>query len=189
MMRPEPKSLSAIQALTPGCQACGLCTTQSPLLAPLIASPVVCVGLSAKPSKLSTPLDTHTNSGKVISMLEQLCGFLFYKTNLVKCAPTQHGKLRYPTAKEIQCCAPHLKGEIAAVQPQIVLMLGKQTINGIAAARHFSPPEFYKSVQHHGITYLAMPHPSYLWIYRQKQLPIILDTIARIITQVITDAG
>jgi DNA polymerase len=164
---------------------------QKPLLMQLRASRVVCVGLSAKLRKFpdEEPLDIRTNSGRVISKLEELCGFSFYKTNLVKCAPLENSKLRYPTKKEITYCMPHLRGEIAELQPKVVLMLGKQVTNGIARERGFTPPQLYHSVQHHDITYLAIPHPSYLWVYKRKELTEILTKISQLITQAITDAG
>lgn len=189
-MNPAPKALPAIQALTPGCQACGLCTTQSPLLAPLVSSQVICVGLSAKAQSFPNeqPLDKRTNSGLVIAQIEQLCNIQFYKTNLVKCAPIINGKLRYPTHEEAKHCIPHLKGEIAELQPKVVLMLGKQVTKEIAMLRNFTPPAFYNTAIHHGIHYIAIPHPSYLWIYKRKELDDILNNIATLITEAITDA-
>lgn len=179
------------QALNPGCKSCGLCNIQKPLLMRLRSSQVVCVGLSAKICKFSDeePLDTRTNSGRAIAKLEELCGFSFYKTNLVKCAPLENGKLRYPTKREIACCMPHLKGEIAEAQPKVVLMLGKQVTANIARERGFCAPQLYSIIKHNGITYLSMPHPSYLWIYKRKELDCRLNEIAQLITQAITDAG
>lgn len=189
-MNPAPKALPATQALTPGCQACGLCTTQSPLLAPLVASQVICVGLSSKVQSFpdEQPLDERTNSGFVITLIEKLCNMRFYKTNLVKCAPLTNGKLRYPTSDEAKYCVPHLKGEIAELQPKVVLMLGKQVTKEIAALRNFTPPTFYSTTIHHGIQYISIPHPSYIWIYKRKELDDILDKIATLITKAITDA-
>lgn len=177
--------------LNTDCEACGIHCYQKPLLEPLRASQVVCVGLSAKPYKFDNelPLDTRTNSGHVISQLEALCGISFYKTNLVKCAPLESGKLRYPTKDEIVHCIPHLQKEIIEIHPKVVLMLGKQVTSGISMAQGFCEPQTYDSIKHNGITYLSIPHPSYLWVYKRKELIPTLTKIAQLITQAITDAG
>lgn len=190
-MKVTPEPFADLCACNPGCHACGLYQYQLPLLMPLKASQVVCVGLSAKPCKFAneSPLDVRTNSGHIISQLETLCGISFYKTNIVKCAPLEHEKLRYPTKDEIAHCIPHLKGEIAEIQPKVVLMLGKQVTSGIARARGFTAPQLYESIEHHGVTYLSIPHPSYLWVYKRKDLKQTLTKIAHLITQAITDAG
>lgn len=174
-----------------GCQACGLYTVQKPLLAPPKASQVICVGLSAKQQTFvdEIPLDQRTNSGAVIHLLEQFCGFEFYKTNLVKCAPTHNNKLRYPAKNEIDCCIPFLKGEIEELRPKVVLMLGRQVAEGIAQYLGFATPAAYTCVGHHNVSYIAMPHPSYLWIYKRKELNDRLTDIRDFIAQAITDAG
>ncbi|MBE5704597.1 uracil-DNA glycosylase family protein [Blautia luti] len=64
----------------------------------------------------------------LIQKIEELCGeVITYKTNLVKCLPlTEEQKLRYPNRKEIDSCFEHLVGEIQAMSPKIVFLLGEK---------------------------------------------------------------
>ena len=81
------------------CNKCGLCKHQSPLIDDAETCQVFWVGLSAKTVTFEEerPLSPTTNSGKLISSVEEKCeGILTYKTNLVKCVPLDEKmKLRY----------------------------------------------------------------------------------------------
>jgi DNA polymerase len=188
-------SQNDLHGVNPGCQTCNLCCNQLPLTEPLRASQVICVGLSAKLKSHDneTPLDPRTVSGKIIKAIEDKVGFQFYKTNLVKCAPlNQYGILRYPTSKEVSCCIPHLKGEIAEVNPKIVLLLGQKVSKGIEKHRNIKIPDFpgyqYQAINHNGVKYIAIQHPSYIYVYKRKELQQYIDAVADIICKEITDA-
>lgn len=183
-------------ATNPDCQACGLYCHQKPLTEPLRASEVVCVGLSAKLSscKDEIPLDPRTISGHLIAQIEKAVGSTFYKTNLVKCVPLDEtDMLRYPTNDEMARCIPHLKGEIEEVQPKVVLLLGNKVASGVAKHRNMVTPKFngyqYQSVEHNGVKYIAIQHPSYIYVYKRKEIQQYIDAVVDIIRKEITDAG
>lgn len=182
-------------AINPDCQACGLYCHQKPLTEPLRASQVVCVGLSAKLSscKDETPLDPRTVSGNIIAQIEQSIGFSFYKTNLVKCVPLDEtDMLRYPTNDEIAHCATHLKGEVEEVQPKVVLLLGNTVASGVAKHRNMETPTFngyhYHSIEHNGVKYIAIQHPSYIYVYKRKEMQQYVNAVVDAIRKEITDA-
>ena len=182
-------------ATNPDCQACGLYCHQKPLTEPLKASPVICVGLSAKLSscKDEIPLDPRTISGNIILEIEKAIGFSFYKTNLVKCVPLDEiDMLRYPEDDEIAHCIPHLKGEIEEVQPKVVLLLGNKVATGVAKHRNMPTPKFngyqYHTIEHNGVKYIAIQHPSYIYVYKRKEMKQYINAVANTIRKEITDA-
>lgn len=188
-------SQNALYDTNPGCRACNLYHNQKPLIEPLRASQVICVGLSAKlkSNNDETPLDPRTVSGKIIKAIEDKVGFQFYKTNLVKCAPlNQCGKLRYPTSEEVSFCIPQLKGEIEEIRPKVVLLLGQKVSKGIEKHRNIKIPDFpgyqYQAINHNGVKYIAIQHPSYIYVYKRKELQQYIDAVADIICKEITDA-
>lgn len=160
------------------CKKCGLCKHQSPLMDETRACQVFWVGLSAKTVTFEEekPLSPTTNSGKLISSVEERCeGILTYKTNLVKCVPLdEKAKLRYPNKKEIDICFPNLEKEITDLKPRLVFLLGDKVTKAIS--RHFGISfaawdEFnYKYVQRDDIYYISIHHPSYIHVYKRKQM-------------------
>lgn len=182
-------------ATNPDCQACGLYCHQKPLTEPLRASQVICVGLSAKlsPHKDAIPLDPRTNSGNLIAEIEKSIGATFYKTNLVKCVPLDEtDMLRYPSKDEIAHCMSHLSREIKAVQPKVVLLLGNKVAEGVAKHLHIPTPTFngyqYQVIEHDAVKYIAVQHPSYIYIYKRTEIPKYIEAVVGIISREITDA-
>lgn len=175
------------------CNKCGLCKHQAPLMDDTKACQVFWVGLSAKKVTVESekPLSPTTNSGKLICSVEERCsGVLTYKTNLVKCAPLdEQMKLRYPNKKEIDICFPNLKREINDLKPQIVFLLGDKVTKAIS--RHlgivfeswngFS----YKYIEHDGIYYIPVHHPSYIHVYKRKQIEDYVLGIENLIAELI----
>ncbi len=129
---------------------------------------VMWVGLSAKNDKAGNrlaPLDSSSNSGKVINMIETRHKQLnFYRTNLVKYAPLDNcGKLRYPSFAEMETAMPDLICEFEKYQPKIVFLLGERV--GRSVQRYLS--QNCISMQ---ATFDTIYHPSYVYIYKRKQL-------------------
>lgn len=175
------------------CNRCGLCKYQSPLMDDKKVCQVFWVGLSAKKTTVESekPLSPTTNSGKLICDVEERCsGVLTYKTNLVKCVPLDDQmKLRYPNKKEIDICFPNLKKEISDLKPQIVFLLGDKVKKAIS--RHlgitFEPWSgfSYKYVEHDGIFYVPVHHPSYIHVYKRKQIEDYVLGIENLIAELI----
>lgn len=160
------------------CRKCGLCENQKPLLDEEHSCQIFWVGLSAKKVHFDNepPLSIQTNSGRMIHMIEEMCGDITtYKTNLVKCLPlNEQKKLRYPNKWEIDCCYGHLSGEIKAMSPRIVFLLGEKVSS--AVERHFGVhfPNWqdfsYGYQEYHDVFYVPIHHPSYIYVYKRKQM-------------------
>lgn len=131
-------------------------------------SEVMWVGLSAKNDKNGkrlSPLDAESNSGKLISMIEtQNAKLRFHRTNLVKYTPLDsNGKLRYPNRDEVMAAMPALVKEIQEHQPQIIFLLGKQVGKNVL--------EYLKREKiNFSATICEIYHPSYIYVYRRKQI-------------------
>ena len=184
-MASQNRILSKIKS----CTGCPLYNNQTPLLDNKSEADIIWVGLSAVKvncTKKDTPLSAITNSGKLIAQIEQKSKRAeFYKTNLVKCLPLDNGKIRYPKKNEMQSCCKHLKSEVSALQPKLVFLLGKQvgdfvTDNkGIKYSENFEYEHYMKD----GTIYVPVHHPSYILVYKRKQIESYINGISKIINQ------
>lgn len=175
------------------CSKCGLCKHQSPLMDDFKSCQIFWVGLSAKKATCENekPLSPTTNSGKLICNIEERCTeVLTYKTNLVKCVPlNEEEKLRYPNKKEIDICFPNLKEELSSLKPRIVFLLGDKVAK--AVSRHFKLTFAkwegfdYKYTIHDGIYYIPIHHPSYIHVYKRKQMETYIEEIENLITKLL----
>lgn len=175
------------------CNKCGLCQHQSPLIDDTKVCQVFWVGLSAKKTTFESekPLSPTTNSGKLICNVEEKCSqILTYKTNLVKCVPLdEQMKLRYPNKKEIDICFPNLKREIDDLNPKIVFLLGDKVTK--AVSRHLminfeSWDGFnYKYIIHDKTYYVPIHHPSYIHVYKRKEVETYINNIEKIISMLL----
>lgn len=173
------------------CKKCELSNHQLPLidLAPVDKCEIFWVGLSAKllSDDNKNPLSSKTNSGSVITTIEECCGHISgYRTNLVKCAPIdEHGKLRYPNNIEIQNCICHLCYELQELSPKIVFLLGKQVVNAVSKKYNVTFQKWtgfdytYKKIGDQ--FFVPIHHPSYIYVYRRKQMQEYIDGVKSII--------
>lgn len=99
----------------------------------------------------------------------------FYKTNLVKCLPLKQDKIRYPLQHEMEKCYPNLENEIRELEPSVIFLLGKQVagfvldkigIHAFDLNENFT----YRVFQVDGIAYVPVHHPSFVLVYKRKQL-------------------
>lgn len=175
------------------CQRCGLCKNQRPLLSSEKKCQVFWVGLSAKKieSDEDTPLAPNTNTGMLIQKIEETCNeVITYKTNLVKCLPlTEEKKLRYPNKKEIDHCFDNLLSEIRTMAPHIVFLLGEKVYSSVG--RHLNIDfdkwnEFeYHYIEHEGIYYVPIHHPSYIYVYKRKEMDNYIESVNKMIRKLL----
>lgn len=175
------------------CSKCGLCQQQSPLLAAPKQSQVFWVGLSAKKLTYAGegPLAATTNSGKLLERVAASCPELsFYKTNLVKGVPLdEHQRLRYPNNQEIAACFPNLEKEIEALTPKIVFLLGTKVTETVSERFKLAFKGWegfnYGYLQAKKVYYIPIQHPSYIWVYKRKQVEEYLASIKRLISELL----
>lgn len=175
------------------CSKCDLCENQEPLMDSCLECQVFWVGLSAKKvtGDNEYPLSASTNTGKIISDVEEKCiGVKCYKTNLVKCVPLdEKQKLRYPNKIEINTCFSHLENEIEELAPRIVFLLGDKVAS--AVSHHFSIEfskwdEFeYSYTEYKGTYLIPVHHPSYVYVYKRKQMDIYINSLTNLVQQLL----
>lgn len=175
------------------CQKCGLCFNQKPLLDKERECQVFWVGLSAKKIKddEQIPLSPETNTGMIIQKIEEMYEeIITYKTNLVKCLPlTEEQKLRYPNSKEIDICFEHLVDEIHEMSPQIVFLLGEKVYSAVEKHLKISFEKWnefeYHYKEYDGTYYVPVHHPSYIYVYKRKQIEQYIGGIRKVISNLI----
>jgi uracil-DNA glycosylase len=173
------------------CKACGLYLNQLPVLDFLKHSHVFWVGLSAVQFAEGIehlPLSPTTRTGALITTIEETLKdeISFYKTNLVKCVPLKNdGKIRYPIEHEMEKCFPNFHFELETLKPTVVFLLGKQVATYVLkkmGVRDIElPNDFkYKPIEINNIFYVPVHHPSFMLVYKRKQLSTYIKSIQSI---------
>lgn len=151
---------------------------------------ILWVGISAKIGE--EPLSETTNTGKLVKQIEAACGKPGYKTNLVKCPPVdKNGKLRYPNQAEIDCCFKNLLAEIAEVKPKVVILLGEKVCSAVEKKLNIKIKRWrgfeYFATEYNGIWYLPAQHPSYIYVYKRKEVEKYVEKVAEAIVRIFVD--
>ena len=153
------------------------------------SSQVMFVWLSYKLNKqwevLKAFSDT-TNSWKVISQLEESCeGVSIHKTNLVQWVPLdEEWKIRYPNAKEKEKGLNNLLEEIEKIKPKIVYLFWKQVSDFVIKKLYVEKKSDFEYTQW-DITFVLAHHPSYMYIYKRKELDNYIQNIVQQIQNIL----
>lgn len=175
------ETLKKIQA----CKNCELCKHQKPLVQCSYKADCFWVGLSAVKTSddKDIPLSPTTNTGKLIQQIEFFAnGSTFHKTNVVKCVPLNNDKIRYPSKQEMKKCFSHLEDEINVLKPKVVFLLGKQAASFVLNEYGINECEFdddfsYKTYTVKGCKFVPVHHPSYILVYKRKQIDKYIQAI------------
>ena len=171
------------------CKKCILCGNQSPVVQRCNNADIFWVGLSAVKvmDNADIPLANNTNSGKLINSIEFFIpNVVFYRTNIVKCLPLKDGKIRYPLKNEMEVCFYHLENEIESLNPKLIFLLGKQVatfvLNKYGIKEYSLNENFeYNSFEVNNYKFVPIHHPSYILVYKRKQLQDYIKNIEKII--------
>jgi uracil-DNA glycosylase len=169
------------------CRACGLYLNQLPVLDRKSKASVFWIGLSSvfignEEEKL--PLSPFTRSGALLKEIEEpfVNMISFYKTNVVKCLPLINNKIRYPFKHEMEKCFPNLEEELNILKPSLVFLLGKQVasfvteklcLGEVSLDENFN----YDSYIVNNIRYVPIHHPSYVLVYKRKNMTDYIDGV------------
>lgn len=171
------------------CKACGLYLHQQPACEKAASSHVFWVGLSAvlfEEGVVPRPLSPLTPSGSLIDRIEESLrkDIQFYKTNIVKCVPLskEKRKIRYPLEHEMEKCFPNFESELKVLTPKVVFLLGKQTASFVMkklGIKNFSLADDFKysSFRIGGVQFIPIHHPSYILVYKRKELDLYIEQI------------
>lgn len=137
--------------------------------------PIMVIGEAPGETEDHTGLPFMGVSGKVLDTYLRLNSLidLTYVTNIVKCRPEKN---RTPSHEELQNCAPYLQKQIIALNPKVIVTLGKSAMAGLQIigkiedpkSISWKNPEVISYFNLEGNRYPVIPiyHPSYY--LRQK---------------------
>lgn len=188
-----PNSTQHPRLCKKACKACGLDIYQKPVFDQLKGSQVFWVGLSAvlfAEGDEKLPLSPLTATGTLVQTIEAPFRkrIRFYKTNLVKCAPIKEDKIRYPSTFEMEKCYPNFIWELENLSPTTVFLLGKQVSDFILKKLGHPSIKMDDEFNYEGITYgsiqfIPIHHPSYILVYKRKQLDQYIAGVQKVINQ------
>lgn len=102
-------------------------------------------------------------SGKLLTKMIHAMGLgrdEVYITNIVKCRPPDN---RDPAPQEVKECSPFLKKQIAVVEPEVIVTLGRPAANTLLGTEDEALGRLRaKWHTHRGISVMPTYHPSYL---------------------------
>ena len=137
--------------------------------------PVMVIGEAPGETEDQTGLPFMGVSGKVLDTYLRMNNLidLTYVTNIVKCRPQKN---RTPTHEELQNCAPYLHKQIIALNPKVIVTLGKSAMAGLQILGKIEDPKSIDWKRPEIISYFELEdkrypvipiyHPSYY--LRQK---------------------
>lgn len=99
-------------------------------------------------------------AGKLLDQLLAAAGVQrrdVYITNIVKCRPPQN---RDPLPGEVEACAPYLDRQLALIQPDLVLVLGRHALARLLPGQAGISRVHGRVVEKDGRAYMPMYHPA-----------------------------
>jgi len=175
------------------CKACGLHVYQAPVFDHFQRSQIFWVGLSAvlfAEGDERLPLSPLTATGTLVHSIEAPYRkrYSFYKTNLVKCAPLNRDKIRYPSVFEMEKCYPNFLWELETMRPSSVFLLGKQVADFVSRKMGIPQVKLNDTFQYESFSagttqFIPIHHPSYILVYKRKQLQQYMDGVQAVIRQ------
>jgi uracil-DNA glycosylase len=162
-------ALATLHARIRACRKCvrsGLIERARPIVAGSSADRVAIVGQAPGAVELATGLPFSGRSGAELRRWLARAGIddrhLPYRTAITKCfpgrSPTGSGDRR-PSPAEIALCAPWLDQELALLKPRVILLVGTLAIERFWGRVALEDAVGTSRVEH-GVTYIALPHPS-----------------------------
>ena len=101
-------------------------------------------------------------AGKLLTRLIEKMGFRredVYIANIVKCRPPQN---RDPEPDEVEACIPFLKAQILAINPKVIVALGRVAASALTERPIKITKERGIWLEYMGIPLMPTYHPSYL---------------------------
>jgi uracil-DNA glycosylase family 4 len=183
-VEPHHRELPVIQTEIRRCARCvdaGYIPTSNPILRGNTTARIMVIGQAPGVAAAERPVPYSGATGRTLQAWLARAGFpddafhdpdRFYLTSLTKCFP---GKARTgagdraPSRREIAFCADHLTTELRLVQPELILSLGRLSIEamlpsvrGLPLATIVGTPKLAELplLREHGTLVLPLPHPS-----------------------------
>jgi uracil-DNA glycosylase family 4 len=181
---PRLRPLPAVQAEIRRCTRCveaGFIPSAHPILRGNTTARIMVIGQAPGGEAAERPLPYSSATGRTLRSWLARAGFpddafhdadRFYLTSLTKCFPGKAktgGGDRAPSRREVAFCAHHLNTELRLVQPELILSLGRLSIEamlpsvrGLPLAAIVGTPRVVELpiLREHGTLVLPLPHPS-----------------------------
>jgi len=161
------------------CVDAGYIERANPIFHGTTTARLMVVGQAPGPTAAKRPLPYSGPSGRTLRSWLSEAGFpddalydpeRFYLTSVTKCFPGRsrsgNGD-RAPGRAEMTLCRPHLEGELALVRPELILALGRISIEtflpslrGAALREIIGVPRSVERTPAKGTRVLPLPHPS-----------------------------
>jgi uracil-DNA glycosylase len=177
--RQRQRALATVQREIRGCTLCvvaGFIPHAHPLFQGHTGQRLMVVGQAPGPKADQRRVPYSGATGKTLQAWLSRAGFEegalhrdFYLTSVTKCFPgpaTSGSGDRPPSAAEIALCARHLEREIALVQPDVVLAMGRLSITRLdPSTRHLPLSDVVGTIRParyagHNFLLVPLPHPS-----------------------------
>jgi uracil-DNA glycosylase family 4 len=183
-IEPSERPLPVVQADIRRCTRCvdaGYIPTAHPILRGNTTARIMVIGQAPGVAAAERPVPYSGATGKTLRSWLARAGFpddafhdpdRFYLTSLTKCFP---GKARTgagdraPSRREIALCAGHLETELRLVEPELILSLGRLSIEAMLPSTRGLPlaaivgtprPAELPLLHDLGTLVLPLPHPS-----------------------------
>lgn len=154
-----------------GCEACGLCEGRTRTVFGVGDRKASWMFIGEGPGR-NEDQQGEPFVGKAGQLLDNMLkaigvarGDRSYIANIVKCRPTgSDGRDRPPTEEEASQCLPYLQRQIALVQPQILIALGKTAAVGLLGVAPDTAVGALRGKPHsyQGVPLVVTYHPAYL---------------------------
>lgn len=99
-----------------------------------------------------------------------------YITNIVKCRPPGN---REPTPDEVAACRPYLDGQIAALKPLVICLLGRPATQTLLGTNEAMQKIHGRAFERDGIKFVPMYHPAAA-LHNQKIGPLLVADFERL---------
>ena len=90
-----------------------------------------------------------------------------------------------------QCCFKNLLAEIAEVKPKVVILLGEKVCSAVEKKLNIKIKRWrgfeYFATEYNGIWYLPVQHPSYIYVYKRKEVEKYVEKVAEAIVRIFVD--
>ena len=160
----------ALQAAVAGCRACGLCETRRHTVFG-VGHPQARLMVVGEAPGEQEDLSGEPFVGAAGQLLDRMLAALgltrgeadpdrqVFIANTLKCRPPRN---RNPAPEELAACQPYLERQVALVQPQVILAMGKFAVQTLLGSD--APVGKLRGQVHrwHGVPLVVTYHPAYL---------------------------
>ena len=118
-------------------------------------------------------------AGKLLNELLLTAGLRrpnVFITNIVKCRPPEN---RDPRPDEVRTCRPYLDGQIAALNPQVICLLGRPATQALLDPQAAISKVHAEGFEREGMLYVPVYHPAAA-LHNDRLHPTLVEDFTRL---------